>query len=93
MADFVFNSMKGEFKTLAALPAANDGLIVSFVETTGLEAQMDAQRGQDQQASIGESSRYPAQSRATVSMSASIGKGLCSTASAPSRSVSCIACS
>jgi hypothetical protein len=38
VADGVFNDVKGEFKTLAALPAAADALIVSLVETTGLEA-------------------------------------------------------
>jgi hypothetical protein len=39
MADGVFNNVKGEFKTLAALPAASDALIVTLVETTGLEAE------------------------------------------------------
>jgi hypothetical protein len=39
MADGVFNNVKGEFKTLAALPAAADALVVTLVETTGLEAE------------------------------------------------------
>jgi hypothetical protein len=39
VADFVFNTVKGEFKTLAALPAAADALVVSMIETTGLEAE------------------------------------------------------
>jgi hypothetical protein len=39
VADFVFNGVKGEFKTLAALPAAADALVVSMVETTGIEAE------------------------------------------------------
>jgi hypothetical protein len=37
MADFVFNNVKGEVKTLVALPAANDALIIVLIETAGLE--------------------------------------------------------
>ena len=60
MADFVFNSMKGEFKTLAALPAANDGLIISLVETTGLETQPTLQDYDDLLALYAGTSNEPA---------------------------------
>jgi len=38
MANGVFNDTKGEVKTLAALPAANDALIVVLLKSSGLEA-------------------------------------------------------
>lgn len=38
MADFVFNNVKGEVKTLCGLPAGNDALIVVPIEATGIEA-------------------------------------------------------
>lgn len=38
MANGVFNGVKGEVKTLAGLPAANDALIVVLLKVTGLEA-------------------------------------------------------
>jgi hypothetical protein len=39
VADFVFNNVKGEFKTMINnLGAANDALLIVFLETTGLEA-------------------------------------------------------
>jgi hypothetical protein len=38
MADFVFNNVKGEVKTLCGLPAANDALIVVLLEAAGVEA-------------------------------------------------------
>jgi hypothetical protein len=38
MANGVFNNVKGEIKTLAGLPAANDALIVVLLKATGLEA-------------------------------------------------------
>jgi hypothetical protein len=37
-ADFVFNNVKGEVKTLCGLSAANDALIYVLLEATGLEA-------------------------------------------------------
>lgn len=36
--DGVFNNVKGEIKTLAALPAASDALVIVLIEATGLEA-------------------------------------------------------
>lgn len=38
MADFVFNIAKGKVKYYSELAAANDALVVSMIETTGLEA-------------------------------------------------------
>ena len=39
MANFVFNTVKGEVKTLFGLPAANDAIILMLLEATGLETQ------------------------------------------------------
>lgn len=36
--DFVFNRALGEVKTLAALPATNDALVVVLLQATGLDA-------------------------------------------------------
>lgn len=38
MADFVYNNVKGEVKTLATLGAANDALVFILLEATGIEA-------------------------------------------------------
>src|SRR3954466_4648077 len=38
MADFVFNIAKGKVKYYCELAAANDALVFSMIETTGLEA-------------------------------------------------------
>jgi hypothetical protein len=38
--NFTFNACKGEVKSLAALPAANDALIVVLLKLTGLQADL-----------------------------------------------------
>lgn len=75
MADFVFNNVKGEFKTLAGLPLTNDALIVSLVETTGLEADGTLKDYDDLSALYGGTSNEPAggtYARKTVTASITI---------------------
>lgn len=73
MADFVFNTVKGEFKTLAALPAANDALIVVLIETTGLETDATLKDYDDLSALIaGTSNEQTNQARKVVTASITV---------------------
>lgn len=73
MADFVFNTVKGEFKTLAALPAANDALIVVLLEATGLEADATLKDYTDLGSLIaGTSNEQTNQARKTVTASITV---------------------
>lgn len=73
MADFVFNNVKGEVKTLCALPAAADALIVVPIETTGIEADATLKDYDDLLALLaGASNEQTTMGRKTISASVTI---------------------
>jgi hypothetical protein len=73
MADFIFNNVKGEIKTLVSLPAANDALIVVLVEATGVEAD-DTLNNADDLAAVfaGATNEQTNQSRKVVTSSITV---------------------
>lgn len=73
MADFVFNNVKGEWKTLVGLPAANDALILALVESSGVEAD-DTLNNADDLAAVfaGATNEQTNQARKTITASITI---------------------